>query len=415
MRSLVALFSLVALARAWVVPSFNPKSTLARNSIRMQSPGESESVARSAPEVLQCDVSKIANMALGLSTASIISSLASPLVAQAKEKAIWTKVDLGIKDTLFDISFDPKNADHGWLVGAKGTFLETFDGGNTWNTRSFSNLDEDEEISYRFEIANLNNNEGWIVGKPSILLHTRDGGKQFERIPLPPKLPGDPVFILSTGSNEAEMMTSQGAIYKTVNGGLNWKAQVKETIDATLNRVSSSGTSGASYFNGKVSNQIRDKNGNYLAITSRGNLFLTWSPGQDYWIPHNRGSSRRIQNMGFIENDAKEGLWMSLNGGTVLKTGSNPDISSVEIESLFKECKLNSGGYGIIDINWKNDKDVWAVGGSGIIFESKDGGNNYKFVDDAKDIPGNLYRIKFFGENKGFVLGSDGVLLKYNA
>ena len=65
------------------------------------------------------------------------------------------------------------------------------------------------------------------------------------------------MFILSTGSNEAEMMTSQGAIYKTVNGGLNWKAQVKETIDATLNRVSSSGTSGASYFNGKVSNQVQ--------------------------------------------------------------------------------------------------------------------------------------------------------------
>jgi photosystem II stability/assembly factor-like uncharacterized protein len=159
-------------------------------SIRMQSPGEIESAARTAPEALQSDVNKIASVALGLTTASIISSLASPLAAEAKDKAIWTKVDLGIKDTLFDISFDPKNPDHGWLVGAKGTFLETFDGGNTWNTRSFSNLDEDEDISYRFEIANLNNNEGWIVGKPSILLHTRDGGKQFERIPLPPKLPG---------------------------------------------------------------------------------------------------------------------------------------------------------------------------------------------------------------------------------
>jgi hypothetical protein len=56
------------------------------------------------------------------------------------------------------------------------------------------------------------------------------------------------------------MMTSQGAIYKTVNGGLNWKAQVKETIDATLNRVSSSGTSGASFFNGKVSNQVKISN-----------------------------------------------------------------------------------------------------------------------------------------------------------
>jgi photosystem II stability/assembly factor-like uncharacterized protein len=114
------------------------------------------------------------------------------------------------------------------------------------------------------------------------------------------------------------MVTSQGAVYTTTNGGLNWKAQVKETIDATLNRVSSSGTSGASYFSGKIVNQIRDVNGKYLAIGSRGNLFLTWLPGQDYWIPHNRGSSRRIQNMGFIQNDATKGIWMSLNGGALL-------------------------------------------------------------------------------------------------
>jgi photosystem II stability/assembly factor-like uncharacterized protein len=44
--------------------------------------------------------------------------------------------------------------------------------------------------------------------------------------------------------------------------------------------------------------KIRDEAGNYIAIGSRGNLFLTWAPGQDYWVPHNRGSSRRIQNMG---------------------------------------------------------------------------------------------------------------------
>lgn len=49
-----------------------------------------------------------------------------------------------------------------------------------------------------------------IVGKPAILLHTRDGGKQFERIPLSPKLPGEPVSIVSTGISKAEMITSQG-------------------------------------------------------------------------------------------------------------------------------------------------------------------------------------------------------------
>lgn len=352
---------------------------------------------------------KVGASLLGVETLNILKS-------NAKDKLIWKKVDLPTRETLFDISFDPKNPSHGWLVGAKGTFLETFDNGDTWSTRSFTSLDEDEEINYRFEIASLLDNEGWIIGKPAIMLHTKDGGKQFERIPLSPKLPGEPTSIKATGPGAAEMITSQGAVYNTVNGGLNWKAQVKETIDATLNRVSSSGTSGASFFTGKIANQIRDEAGNYLAIGSRGNLFLTWGPGQDYWIPHNRGSSRRIQNMGFIRNDAKNGIWMTLNGGALLKTGENPDLNQVDIEKLFETTKINTGGYGIIDVCWKDENNVWAVGGSGIIFESKDGGKTFKFNDNAKDIPGNLYRVKFFGENNnnGFALGSDGVLLKYN-
>ena len=347
--------------------------------------------------------------------AATLGMTGSPSAALAKGPKVWQKVDLPTRDTLFDISFDSKNANHGWLVGARGTFLETFDGGVTWKTRTFSNLDEDEDINYRFEVTSLNQDEGWIVGKPAIMLHTRDGGKQFERIPLSPKLPGDPVSITSTALSEAEMVTSQGAVYTTTNGGLNWKAKVKETIDATLNRVSSSGTSDASYFNGKIANQIRDKNGNYIAISSRGNLFLTWEPGQDYWVPHNRGSAKRIQNMGFIGDDLKNGVWMTLNGGSMLKTDPNPDLTQVDVEKLFKPCKINTGGYGIIDVTWKDEKNVWAVGGSGVIFESTDGGNSFKFNSDAKDIPGNLYRVKFFGKNDGWALGSDGVLLKYSA
>lgn len=88
-------------------------------------------------------------------------------------------------------------------------------------------------------------------------------------------------------------------------------------------------------------------------------------------------------------------------------------MNQIDIEKLFKPSKINSGGYGIIDVSWKDNKNVWAVGGSGVIFESVDGGQSFKFNDDAKDIPGNLYRVKFFG-NQGFALGSDGVVLKYD-
>lgn len=95
-------------------------------------------------------------------------------------------------------------------------------------------------------------------------------------------------------------------------------------------------------------------------------------------------------------------------------TKAGIDLSEVQLEDKFENSKINTGGYGIIDVWWKDEKDVWAVGGSGVIFHSTDGGENFKFVSDAKDIPGNLYRIKFFGDNAGFTVGSNGVLLKYS-
>ena len=54
---------------------------------------------------------------------------------------------------------------------------------------------------------------------------------------MSPKLPGEPTSITSLGPGKAEMTTSVGAVYVTDNAGRNWKAQVKETIDATLNRI----------------------------------------------------------------------------------------------------------------------------------------------------------------------------------
>ena len=48
------------------------------------------------------------------------------------------------------------------------------------------------------------------------------------------------------------------------------------------------GISGASYYEGSFSNIQRSPAGDYVAVSSRGNFFLTWSPGQTYWQPHNR-------------------------------------------------------------------------------------------------------------------------------
>ena len=375
------------------------------------------------------------------STAAAVSTAALAHASPARadffggdEKPQWKQVDLPIateSPILFDIEFDPQNPKNGWIVGNKGTFLQTTDGGATWVARSFSNLDPDEEINYRFTKLSFLNGEGWIIGKPAILLHTTDSGGSWERVPLSPKLPGDPYGIVALGRGKAELSTSAGAIYTTENAGRNWKAEVRETIDATLNRVSSSGVQGASYFSGSINSvrnsaqlgailrnsaqfsltphalhrQVEHSTGSYLAISSRGNFYLTFKPGDEFWVPHNRETSRRITAMGFVKDKLTEGLWMSTAGGELSKAAGPLDTNLINI--AFNKQKIQSGGYGILDVAYVGDGTrAWSVGGGGTIFGSNDGGNNWK-KDKSAD---NLRRIctRSGSSARRCILGSNG-------
>ena len=316
--------------------------------------------------------------------------------------------------TIFDIDFSPLDPDHGFLVGSRGTVAESFDRGASWAPRSFARLDADEELNYRFEVVTFRGDEGWVIGKPSLLLHTGDSGKTWERVPLSPKLPGEPVSITALGPQKAEMTTNAGAVYVTENAGRNWKAQVRETIDATLNRTISSGVTGASYFTGSIIQVLRDAYGAYLAISSRGNFFLTWKPGQDFWIPHARDSSRRIQAMGFINNNVEDGVWMATRGGGLAFTQKDPDLESTELLK-FDKVDIRAGGYGILDVAFRPDtKEVWAAVGGGTLYRSADGGKSWRRDDQVAKVGANIYRIKFFDKDTAFALGSNGLVLRYD-
>ncbi len=295
----------------------------------------------------------------------------------------WELVTLPTEETALDIDFIDNQ--HGWLVGKHAALLETLDGGKTWTEKK---LGLGSNQIYNLTSTSFYGDEGWIVGEPSIMLHTTDGGSSWERIALSEQLPGTTRMITATGSQSAELVTDVGAIYRTQDGGKNWQAMVEEAV-------------------GVFRNIKRSPDGRYVTVSSRGTFYSTWEPGQRAWQQHNRTSSRRLQNMGFSPDGR---LWLLARGGVV--QFSEPDTLEVWDEQQAPEFATS---WGLLDLAYRNAKEVWVSGGSGNLLRSTDGGQTWQKDKDIESIPSNLYRIVFPSPTQGFILGKGNVLLRFNA
>ncbi|MBE9004636.1 photosynthesis system II assembly factor Ycf48 [Fortiea sp. LEGE XX443] len=294
----------------------------------------------------------------------------------------WEVITVPTKEKLLDIAFT-KDPQHGFLVGGNATLLETQDGGNTWKPLTL----ELDDSRYRFDAVSFSGQEGWIVGEPSLLLHTTDEGRSWSRIALSEKLPGSPVSIQALGANSAEMATDVGAIYTTTDSGKNWKAQVEAAV-------------------GVVRNMERSADGKYVAVSAKGSFYSTWEPGQTAWVPHNRNSSRRVENMGFADNGQ---LWLLARGGQI--QFSEPNNAEEWQEALYPEL---STSWGLLDLAYRTPEEIWIGGGSGNLLRSNDGGKTWEKDRDVESVAANLYKVVFFRPDQGFIIGDRGVLLKYN-
>ncbi|MDZ8025937.1 MAG: photosynthesis system II assembly factor Ycf48 [Nostoc sp. DedQUE01] len=293
----------------------------------------------------------------------------------------WKIISVPTDAKLLDIAFT-NNPQHGYLVGSSATLLETNDGGDTWKPISLQ-LDEQK---YRFNSVSFLGKEGWIAGEPGFLIHTTDEGASWSRISLSEKLPGNPIAVKALADNTAELATDVGAIYQTTDGGKNWKAQVESAV-------------------GVVRNLERSADGKYVAVSAKGNFYSTWEPGQNAWVPHNRNSSRRVENMGFADSGQ---LWMLARGGQI--QFSEPTKPEEWQKAEFPEL---STSWGLLDLAYRTPDEIWIGGGSGNLLQSTDGGKTWQKDREVEEVAANLYKIVFFQPEQGFVIGDRGVLLKY--
>ncbi|MEO0353159.1 MAG: photosynthesis system II assembly factor Ycf48 [Cyanobacteria bacterium P01_A01_bin.15] len=294
----------------------------------------------------------------------------------------WQMVALETDATFSDIAF-AADADHGWLVGSRSALFETTDGGQTWEQKV---LDLGEQ-RYTFTSVSFAGDEGWVAGLPSLLLHTTDGGSSWANVPLSAQLPGSPLLVTALDQGSVELATDVGAIYSTQDSGRHWTAMVQAAV-------------------GVVRNMTRSGDGRYVAVSSRGNFYSTWEPGQESWQPHNRENSKRLQNMGFTRDG---NLWLIARGGQM--QFGEPEAN---YEAWGEPVRPEIGtSWGFLDVGYRTDEELWVSGGSGTLLMSPDGGETWLKDEPAGDVPSNLYRIKFFGGDQGFILGQRGYLLRY--
>jgi photosystem II stability/assembly factor-like uncharacterized protein len=294
----------------------------------------------------------------------------------------WQLINLPTEATFADVAFTD-DALHGWLVGTKASLFETTDGGKTWQPKT---IDFGEQ-KVNFTDISFNGKEGWITGDPAVLLHTNDSGANWSIIPLSSRLPGIPYGITALADQTAEMVTNLGAIYKTTDGGSTWKALVEGAV-------------------GVARSISRSPSGKYVAVSARGNFYSTWQPGDTEWTPHNRNSSRRLQNMGFTDDDR---LWLIARGGQIqfTKTPDFEDWDSV----IYPEA---STSWGFLDLATRNNDELWVAGGSANLLVSPNLGETWEKDRDVESVASNFYKIIFLNQDQGFILGQRGVLLKYD-
>jgi len=293
----------------------------------------------------------------------------------------WQVVPLDTKSNPLDVAFTDR--EHGFLVGSNRLIMETNDGGASWEERS---LALPEEENFRLISIDFKGKEGWIVGQPGLLLRSTDNGSNWNRLFLDTKLPGEPYLVTALGANSAELATTVGAIYRTQDGGKSWQALVGDAA-------------------GAVRDLRRSADGHYVSVSSLGNFFATWEPGQPAWQVHQRVSSQRLQAMGFQPDG---NLWM-LARGAQLRFNNDPN----NVEAWGPAIIPITNGYGYLDLAWDPKGGLWTGGGSGTLLSSEDGGESWSKDPVGAQQPSNLTRITMLPDGKAFVLGERGTLLRW--
>ncbi|HEY3294007.1 MAG TPA: YCF48-related protein [bacterium] len=243
---------------------------------------------------------------------------------------------------------DPQN---GWITGSSA-LLHTTDGGTTWTLQS-------TEFYNNTAIDAIDPNTAWHVGQWGQIRKTTNGGASWATLDRGPHC----IFRSVSFVSETEGWTvGDGALVHTADAGEHWQ-------DVTMNPQA---------YYAKVA--FIDAAHGWLGGYNR--MARTTDGGQS-WQETETGWNQYIT--GILPISSSE-LWVCSD-----MWYSNPDGDSTAIRhstdgGLNWEIKYSGFGSGVSDICMTSSLDGWAVGSSGLVMHTTNGGADWNRVQLGSDV-----------------------------
>ena len=299
----------------------------------------------------------------------------------------WGRQRSGTMAWLHAVFFLDQN--RGFVVGSKGSLLQTSDGGNTWTARSSPTEDVVRDIFF------IDDQNGWMVCEVNAyqlktkeqprayLMKTIDGGQHWKRIEIK-GFDIDSVLVRAvfSGKNRGWTFGDAGQIYTTHDSGNSWVALASPTRHLLL---------GGSF--------VDDDRG---WLVGAGATIIQTSDGGDTWsqstLPQIEKSAR-FTATSFVDN--RRG-WAVGSGGIVYRTVNGGrtwlrQTSTVDVD--------------LFDVKFVNELEGWAVGAEGTIIQTVDGGEHW--TTELSGTPHPLERVFFTDRNHGWAVGFGGTVVSY--
>ncbi len=323
-----------------------------------------------------------------------------------------------------------------YIVGDKTTFMRLTDSGRAWvvhiNATPVKN-----KASYPFTaLSFIDSLRGMVVGTGQAL-KTTDAGETWTAMTIP-GASSQYGGVLMVDSSIAFIVANSSSIFKTTDGGSTWKEYTFElgagkftgikkvtnkflviTADPGVNSGSGgslvlSTDSGAVWFKAKTNfgngvNAVAFENEDTaIAVESGGQIIRTSDQGSSWSQPYLWDSSFGVTaNLNAVDSKAP-GHYVVVGGyNTLLYTFDDGKTWNQGALSDWPSTGINFGGVAMWD-----DKFGVAVGSSGVIIRTNDGGQSWQYLPDFP-LFNDLYSIAFpkNDTSHGIAVGAGGAIV----